>query len=250
MIPVLATADEGGKLQKGEVSMSEQKGVANHKSVFAGLLVQRPRWGLSWKGWLLALVLMAGAAGLLAWRVHPFLAVTDRQETEFLVVEGWIDRAAIRAAVKEFRNGSYQRVFTTGGPVHGSDGTNIYSTSASIAAGRLRAGGIPAEKVQMVPSFVRQRDRTYSAAVALRNYCRTNGLPVTRINVLTESTHARRSRLLFQKAFGDEAEVGIISVPNTEYDAAHWWRYSEGVKEIISEGAAYLYVRLFFHPED
>jgi hypothetical protein len=49
---------------------------------------------------------------------------------------------------------------------------------------------------------------------------------------------------------GDKFEVGIISVPNTEYDAAHWWRYSEGVKEIISEGAAYLYVRLFFWPGD
>ena len=215
-----------------------------------GLLNRKLRWSLSWKGWLLALVLVTGAACFFVWRIYPFLAVTDRQETDILVVEGWIDRSAIQAAVKEFTNGSYQRVFTTGGPVHGSDGTNIYSTSASVGAGRLRAGGIPADKVQMVPSFVRQRDRTYGAALALRNHCRTNGLAIRRINVLTESVHARRSWFLFQKAFGDDAEVGIISVPNSEYDAAHWWRYSEGVKEIISEGAGYLYVRLFFHPDD
>ena len=214
-----------------------------------GLLSRKERWSLTWKGWLLVLALLVGFAALFVLRIQPFLAVTQRVDTGFLVVEGWMDIDSMRAAAREFTNGSYQRVFTTGGPVHGAGPErNPYSTSASIGAGNLRAAGVPPAAVQMVPSFVRDRDRTYSAAVALRDWLVENNPGLKRINVVTRGVHARRSRLLFQKAFGDNFEIGIIAVPDSGYDAAHWWRYSEGVKEIISEGAAYLYVRLFFHP--
>ena len=37
--------------------------------------------------------------------------------------------------------------------------------------------------------------------------------------------------------------LGVIAVPDPDYDARHWWRYSEGVKDVISEGAAYLYAK-------
>jgi hypothetical protein len=41
----------------------------------------------------------------------------------------------------------------------------------------------------------------------------------------------------------------VIAVEDREYDPARWWRYSEGVKEVISEGAGYLYARFFFYPK-
>ena len=44
--------------------------------------------------------------------------------------------------------------------------------------------------------------------------------------------------------------VGIIAVPNPDYDSSRWWRYSEGVKEVVSESVAYLYARFLFHPKD
>jgi uncharacterized SAM-binding protein YcdF (DUF218 family) len=195
-------------------------------------------------------LIVAGCALGVFFRIHPFLAITQRMPTDLLVVEGWISDSAIRGAAAEFTNGFYQRLFTTGGPVHGSGAySNDYSTSASIGAGRLRKAGVPPQFVQMAPSRVRDRDRTYGSAVALRDWLREHDQHVTRINVLTEGVHARRSRLLFQKAFGDDVSVGVIAVPNSDYDESHWWRYSEGVKEVISEGAAYLYVRFFFHPD-
>ena len=74
-------------------------------------------------------------------------------------------------------------------------------------------------------------------------------MPVRSINVVTEDVHARRTRLLFQKALGNDVAVGIISVPNPDYDARHWWRYSEGVKDVFAESVAYIYARLlFFYP--
>jgi uncharacterized SAM-binding protein YcdF (DUF218 family) len=212
-----------------------------------GLLSRKERWTLSWRGWLIVLVTVILTFYLLLFRIHPFLAVTNRASTNALVVEGWIHDYALRAAVAEFRNGSYRRVFTTGGPVEGSGGyVNDYHTNASIGADLLKKYGIPDESLQMVPSRVMDRDRTYASAVALGNWFREHDIHIRSLNVLTENVHARRTRLLFSKALGPEISVGVIAVPNPDYDPRRWWRYSEGVKDVGSEAVAYVYARFLF----
>ena len=56
--------------------------------------------------------------------------------------------------------------------------------------------------------------------------------------------------ILFQKAFGPEVRVGIIAAPDPEYDPTHWWRYSEGVREILGESIAWCYAAILFHPDN
>jgi hypothetical protein len=214
-----------------------------------GLFVRKERWGLSWRGWLIITLAGVTAAYLVFVNIYPFLAVTHRVNTNVLVVEGWIPRYAIRKAAEEFRTDSYQRIFTTGGPVEGSDGyTNDYNTSASVGAEILKKFGVPDDLVQMVPSRVTARERTYSSAVALRDWFREHNAPVHSINVLTEDAHARRTCLLYHKAFGKSVTVGIIAVANPDYDSTQWWRYSDGVREVIGEAIAYIYARFFFYP--
>jgi uncharacterized SAM-binding protein YcdF (DUF218 family) len=219
---------------------------------FWGTFVRKERWRLSWRGWLIVLagVILAFSAFLL--RVYPFLAVTHRVDTNVLVVEGWIHEYAIRAALKEFQSNHYERVFTTGGPVEGAGGyVNDYQTEASVGTELLTKNGLPIESVEMVPSRVMNRDRTYGSAVALRKWFREHNMPVRGINVVTEDVHARRTCLLFQKALGHNVAVGVIAVPNPDYDANYWWRYSEGVKDVVAENVAYIYARLlFFYPPD
>jgi uncharacterized SAM-binding protein YcdF (DUF218 family) len=200
------------------------------------LLEHKPRWSLSRRGRVCLLLSLAGLSVLLLRIIHPFLAVTHRENTRILVVEGWIHDYAIRAGAEEFRNGRYERVVATGGPVSGLGGyLNDYSTSASIGAGRLRKAGIPDDLVQMAPSKISGRDRTYSSALALRDWLREQHLSPASINIVTEDLHARRTRLLFQKAFGKATAIGVIAIPNPDYDAKHWWGYSEGVREMIGE---------------
>jgi len=215
-----------------------------------GLFHRQERWGLSGRGWLaLAFGSMAMAAAWVIW-VYPFFAITRPVDAPILAVEGWVHEYAIRAAVAEFKRGNYTRVYTTGGPVQGLGGyLNDYSTAASIGAGRLRAEGLTKELVQMVPARSVARDRTFSAAVALKNWLRENKIEVKSINVLTEDVHARRTRLLFQKAFGDEITVGVIAVPSPDYDSSRWWRYSEGVRAVLGETIAYVYAKVFFFPD-
>jgi uncharacterized SAM-binding protein YcdF (DUF218 family) len=216
-----------------------------------GVFDRKERWSLSWRGRLIvaSAVLLVGA--LVFKGVYPFLATTDRVNANILVVEGWIHEYGIRAAVKEFQSNHYEHVFATGGPVVGSGGyINDFYTSASVGAELLKKWGLPDERLQMVPSRVMDRDRTYGSAVALRNWFRDHNMAVSSIDVVTEDLHARRTRLLFQKALGDKVAVGVIAIPNPDYDAKRWWRYSAGLKEVVSEAAAYAYARLLFYPSE
>jgi hypothetical protein len=221
----------------------------NSSQRFFGILTRQERWGLSWRGRLLVILVTFVAAYLALSKVHPFLAVTDRVNTRILVVEGWIEHYALRKAGEEFDSGSYERIFTTGGPEEGSGGyTNDYNTSASVGAEALKKLGVPADLIQMAPSRVIGRDRTYSSAVALRDWFREHNISVHSMNVLTEDAHARRTQLLYQKAFGRNAAVGVIAASNPDYNSKYWWRYSDGVREVIGESIAYIYARLFFYP--
>ncbi len=216
-----------------------------------GLFVRRERWGLSRRGCMTFAGLLLGGVAVLCLCIHPFLSVTRRVISPVLVVEGWIHPYAMEAAVLEFEEGGYTEILVTGGPVSGIGAyRNDFQTTASVGADNLRATGLPRARVTAVPARARSRDRTYGAALALRAWLQRERPTINRINVLTEDCHARRTRLLFRKALGPEFEVGIISVANPDYDPRRWWRYSEGVREVLGEFTAYVYARFFFWPND
>jgi uncharacterized SAM-binding protein YcdF (DUF218 family) len=217
--------------------------------MFCGIITRRERLGLSWRGWLVLVLIVSVAAFYFMQTIQPFLAKTQRVETNVLVVEGWIHEYATRAAAAEFQSGHYNKIFTTGGPIVGTDGSiNDFNTSASVGAGLLEKDGVAKKFIQAVPSHVAARDRTYGSAIALRDWFRAHNVPVHSMNVLTESAHARRTQMLFQKAFGQNVAVGVISIPDPDYDPRHWWRDSEGVRDVLDESIAYIYAKIFFHP--
>jgi uncharacterized SAM-binding protein YcdF (DUF218 family) len=221
------------------------------KMTYGGLLTRRERWGLSGRGWLLIALLAVALTVTALLNVYPFLSVTHRVDTNMLVVEGWVHDYAIQGGIDEYGAGSYQRIFVTGGPVTGSGVyTSDYGTSAHVGESRLKALGMPAESIQAVPSRVIDRDRTYYSALALRDWFHQQAIEVHAINIVTENVHARRTRLLFAEAFGPKVAIGIIAVPDPDYEPKRWWRYSEGVKDVLSESIAYIYAKFFFYPSE
>jgi uncharacterized SAM-binding protein YcdF (DUF218 family) len=238
-------------MERGNNTASSRSRAELPSRRFFGLLTRKERWGFSGPGWLLILAAALIALILLITNLYSFLAPTNRVNASVLVVEGWVRPYAIRAAVKEFRAGGYQRIFTTGGPVVGRGGyVNDYQTAASVGADLLKKEGIPGAVLQMVPTRVMGRDRTYSSAVALGDWFRKNDLRVRSLNIVTEGAHARRTRLLFKEALGQDVDIGIIAVPNPDFDARHWWYYSEGVEDVIQEGLGYLYAKFFYYPRE
>jgi uncharacterized SAM-binding protein YcdF (DUF218 family) len=221
------------------------------KSLLWGIVTRKQRWGLSWRGWLVVVAAIAVIGMAVVRTIYPFLAVTKRVDSDVLVVEGWIHYYAIQTGADEFRSGAYERVYATGGPVAGTgDYTSDFMTSAHVGKGLLLTAGLPEESLEMVPSRVNGRDRTYWSAVALKEQFRERGMNVRSLNVVTENVHARRTRLLYQLAFGENVKVGIIAAQNPDYDPRHWWRYSAGVRDVLSESIAYVYAKLFFSPDE
>lgn len=191
---------------------------------------------------LTALLVLAAAAFVLGG--HPFLAVSAPIESKTLVVEGWLPDHALEEAIAEFRRGSYEHLFTTGGPHERGSLLIEYRTSAESAAATLIRMGLSSNVITAVPSQVQHRNRTFGSAVALRDYCRDHQIRLASINLLTEGAHARRSWLCFRRALGSSCQVGIIALVDRDYDPRRWWRFSEGVKTMIGEPIGFLYAWL------
>jgi len=181
-------------------------------------------------------------------KIQPFLAVNSKVHGQFLIVEGWIPPETLKYAVAEFNEGGYREIFTSGCVVREHLNTDAKITYADWAAGDLRKLGIPSSLVQAVPCWQQRRDRTYSSALAVKDWLDGHHIPVKSIDVMTVGVHARRSRLLYQEAFGSKVQVGVIAIPDPDYDAKHWWSYSEGVQDVLGEGIAYLYAKFLFWP--
>jgi hypothetical protein len=106
--------------------------------------------------------------------------------------------------------------------------------------------GMSNETVQAVPAAYVQKDRTYAAAVALQRWLHQHNAMPKAINLISVGAHARRSRLLFEKAFGSGTRIGIIAVEDRSYDPSHWWKSSQGVRSVVDEMIAYGYARFLF----
>jgi len=152
----------------------------------------------------------------------------------------------VEAAVQEFNQGDYTMIYVTGGPMERGAPLSEYKNYAALGAAVVNYFGVPTHQIQAVPTPNVQRDRTYASALALRDWLKARGKFPHALNVVTTGAHARRTRLLYEKAFGDTCEIGVISVVDEGYDPDRWWAYSQGVRSVMSETAAYVYARLFF----
>ena len=201
-------------------------------------------------GWTLLLAFVAlGGCGVVR-SVHPFLAVTARVPTRVLVVEGWAADSVIEAGLDEFRRGGYRDLICTGGPIEKGEALSQYASFAEVGRATLERMGAPMDAVHAVPAPKVLRDRTYASAVTLRDWLRRHQREPVAFNLLTTDTHARRSRLLFERAFGETAQIGVIAVPDDHFDGSHWWRSSDGFRSVIGESIAYLYARCVFSADD
>jgi hypothetical protein len=167
---------------------------------------------------------------------------------QYLIVEGWIGRAGLRQAAAEFYKGEYERILTSGSMKKDEGDPEKKQTYADWSAQDLQRLGVSSNLITAIPSWVEHKDRTYHSAIAVKSWFQSNHVAVRSIDVVSLGPHARRTRLMYEKAFGPQVKVGIIAALDSDYDSKHWWRTSEGVREVIGEAIAYFYARIFFHP--
>ena len=215
-----------------------------------GLMQRRECLVPTWRGWLVFLGACLVLSGGLLRGIYPFLAVNDPRPGGVLVTEGWATEETMAVVLAEFRRGQYEAVFVTGGPIEKTSPLAEYKTYAEHGAMILTRVGCDPRAVHAIPAPPVVQDRTYASAVALKNWLREHGVAAEKVNVMSGGAHSRRTRLLFQKAFGDGVTVGIIASPDRDFDPRRWWASSAGFRSVTSEAIAYLYARFLFHPAD
>ena len=213
-----------------------------------GLLTRRQCLVPTLRGWLLAIFGLTALALIGMLEIGPFLAVTDPVPGGVLVIEGWVPDYMLEAAIAEFKRDHYTRLFVTGIPVQQGAPLSEYKNYAYIGAATLVKLGMSTNDVQAVPTGATRRDRTYAMALSLKHWLRDHDMAPAKVNLMTGGPHARRSRLMFEKALGSGVTVGVIAIPANDYDERHWWNSSQGVRVVIGEALAYTYARLLFYP--
>jgi hypothetical protein len=215
-----------------------------------GLFNRKLRWSLSARGWICLFVGLVALGFLFIIGVHSFLATNRPVSADTLIVEGWVADYAIAAAVNEFNKGGYKRVIATGGPVRSwRYASQFGGTYAGYAGNRLICAGLSTNFVITTPAAAASKNRTYKSAIAARDWLKGNDPELKAINVVTVGPHARRTRLAYTRAFGPEVNVGIIMIPDEDYDSKRWWQSSAGVRDVISESLGYLQTRVALSTE-
>ena len=156
----------------------------------------------------------------------------------------YVERASRAAEV--FREGRAPRVILTNDGQRGGwsreEERNLLFVER--AAGVLRAGGVPADRIEVVPGTV---SSTYEEALRLREYAAARGLRT--LLVVTSAYQVRRARWTFEKVFeGSGVAVSFEAVPPGEETPPPltWWLHPQGWRVVAGEylKMCYYFLRL------
>jgi hypothetical protein len=214
---------------------------------FTRRYVWLPKW------WFLIILLLLGSFLLLLGvkNIANFLAITSLTKSEFLIVEGWQDNFSLKQALDLFNSNSYQVLITTGGPIKRQLNTVTKDNNyADYAASYFLSNGVKKSSIVSLPTPDSAQNRTFLSAVVVRKWFEKNDYFEPVITVATQGVHARRTRLLYERAFHGKAEVGIYSSKPLYYALDRWWETSIGSKAVITETIGVLWVVCCFANKD
>ena len=218
------------------------------KKLFS-LTTIRERRVLTLTGWVVLLMAFGSVLFSIGLFIHPFLAPIKLVGGDILVVESWFPDNGFEKKVKDqFEKGSYKILVIVGKKYEAGHPFAQYKSKADRAASRLNAQGVPLEKIiPVMITIYPRKDRTYYKAIKIKERLNKMGFLQASIDVVSHGVHARRSWILYEKAF-PLVDVGVIAIKPSNYDNSRWWIYSQGVRKVISESIAYLYARFIFSP--
>ena len=199
-------------------------------------------------GWAVLLIGFSSVLVTIILFIHPFLAPTKPVGGDVLVIVGQFPDYGLKEIKDQFEKGHYRLLVTVGGKYPTGHPMAQYKSGADWTASSLNAQGVLLEKIIPVSITIYPRkDRTYYKALEVKKRLNEEGFTRVSIDVVSFGVHARRTWLLFEKAF-PSVDVGVIAITPNSYDTSRWWLFSEGVRNVISESIAYLYARFIFSP--
>lgn len=213
------------------------------------LVTKKERWGLTWTGRLIILAALMILGSVYFRGIYSFLAQNKPLDSTVMVVEGFIPDYALAESMNIFNSGDYALMIITGKiRIKGSQ-LDQYENDGWYSAATLEKLGFDKDKIRVV-SLEKdiRKDRTFASASAVKDWMSKNLPGTSSVNLVTIGCHARRSRLLFEKAFDGNMQVGIIAIQNQLYNPDRWWKSSSGFREVTEETITWLYALFFFRP--
>jgi hypothetical protein len=212
------------------------------------LFRQRQIWMPTTVGWLFLLFACGVIGYLLSNNLYAFLAQKEPVGARVLIVEGWLAPEELDQAILAINMGKYQRIVTTGGPITRWHRMTTASDYANLAANYLGQHGVRPDLISAVPAPKSRQERTFLSAVAFRESAQRLGITLDAVDVFSAGPHARRSRLLFQMALGQDVRVGVLAARPENFEPDTWWRSSTGVEQMIFQSFGYVWVKCCFWP--
>jgi hypothetical protein len=117
--------------------------------------------------------------------------------------------------------------------------------TATSASSFLVKAGIPDSLVIAVETRHKIKSKTYTSALDVRTWLEKNKPGRHALTIFTEATHAHRSYLSFQKAFGITADLGMITFVDRNMNRSNWWKSLRGWRTILYETTGILYISVF-----
>lgn len=201
---------------------------------------------LTWSSKLLITLTLAATIIAFTKTIPFFLSVHKPLNGDVLLLDGQMPDYAIEEAIKIFNKGNYEFIVTTGGRIASGYYIADIKTMAELNKATFLRLGFPKNKTIALPTGNFVTNRTYHSALTSKKWLLKNNTSFRKVDILAIGAHARRSRLLFKKALGEDFEVGIIRVKHPGYHSSIWWKSSIGSRVIISETIAFTYAKLFF----
>lgn len=216
----------------------------------ARLISTKERTRLTLLGKFIAILIFLMVSIFLLRGLNKFLSVSDSVQSKILAVEGFLPDYTLKDMLGEFYDGGYEKMIIIGKPIGQGYYLSGYQTSADLMKSTLIEMGLDSSLIVSIsiPETV-FRDRTYSTGILLWDWLKENNYHEKRVNIFTLGCHSRRSKLLFQKALGNDFEIGIIAGKDMSYDQDKWWTSSKGFRTVLNETLAFFYARFLFYPE-
>ena len=97
------------------------------------------------------------------------------------------------------------------------------------------------DSVVVLPSQRTKFSRTYSCALAFKEWYLKSSFKDKPVNIVSLGPHSRRTWMVYKKVLGKNVNVGIIALNNEAYNMNNWWKSLAGIKDTIHEMVSYIY---------
>lgn len=110
---------------------------------------------------------------------------------------------------------------------------NNFNSNAELSKYRLMSMGIDSSQIKATPGKRVIINRTLTSALSFRDWLKTSKLDIKGINIISLGAHTRRTWMIYNKILHKKYEVGIISLPDYDFNQSGSYRLLKTVREAL-----------------